>query len=118
MGTRFSDLHAVVQAWQPMQRVWSSTFPHFARGCASGCIESPRRFWFGVRLKYAFAARPPTLLHFKASQSQSRRSTSMEGREMRMFVRAFVIVALVALCAPLVRAQVREREMERVNWME
>src|SRR5918992_4732956 len=40
-GTRFSDLQAVVQAWQPMQRVWSSTLPHFARGCASLCIESP-----------------------------------------------------------------------------
>ena len=24
-GTSFSDLHAVVQAWQPMQRVWSMT---------------------------------------------------------------------------------------------
>src|SRR5829696_6286169 len=39
----------------------------------------------------------------------------MEGREMRMFVRAFV---LLALCAPAVAAQVREREMERINWME
>ena len=26
-GTSFSDLHAVVQAWQPMQRVSSITFP-------------------------------------------------------------------------------------------
>ncbi len=26
-GTAFSDLHAVLQAWQPMQRVWSMTFP-------------------------------------------------------------------------------------------
>jgi hypothetical protein len=26
-GTSFSDLHAVVQAWQPMQRVPSMTFP-------------------------------------------------------------------------------------------
>ena len=26
-GTSFSDLQAVVQAWQPMQRVWSMTFP-------------------------------------------------------------------------------------------
>src|ERR671923_3059404 len=25
-GTSFSDLHAVVHAWQPMQRVWSTTF--------------------------------------------------------------------------------------------
>ena len=30
-GTWFSDLHAVVQAWQPMQRVWSSTFTYRAR---------------------------------------------------------------------------------------
>jgi hypothetical protein len=28
IGTAFSDLHAVLQAWQPMQRVWSMTFPH------------------------------------------------------------------------------------------
>ncbi len=34
---------------------------------------------------------------------------------MRMFVRAFV---LLALCAPASQAQVREREMERINWME
>jgi hypothetical protein len=26
-GTSFSDLHAVVQAWQPMQRLWSMTLP-------------------------------------------------------------------------------------------
>jgi len=26
-GTSFSDLQATVQAWQPMQRVWSSTKP-------------------------------------------------------------------------------------------
>jgi hypothetical protein len=26
-GTAFSDLQAVLQAWQPMQRVWSMTFP-------------------------------------------------------------------------------------------
>jgi cytidine deaminase len=25
-GTAFSDLHAVVQAWQPIQRLWSMTF--------------------------------------------------------------------------------------------
>src|SRR5260221_8224419 len=25
-GTSFSDLHAVLQAWQPMHRVWSMTF--------------------------------------------------------------------------------------------
>src|SRR5215216_2659558 len=42
----------------------------------------------------------------------------MEGREMRMFARAFVVLALVALCAPPARGQVREREMERINWME
>src|ERR671916_855512 len=59
-----------------------------------------------------------TLLHFKASQSQSRRSTSTEGREMRMFVRAFVLLALALPGAPPIRAQVRERELERVNWME
>jgi hypothetical protein len=29
-GTKFSDLQAVVQAWQPMQRVWSMTLAHFA----------------------------------------------------------------------------------------
>jgi hypothetical protein len=28
-GTRFSDLHAVVHAWQPIQRVWSITFAHW-----------------------------------------------------------------------------------------
>jgi hypothetical protein len=27
-GTSFSDLQAVVQAWQPMQRCWSMTFAH------------------------------------------------------------------------------------------
>src|SRR5262245_13037208 len=27
IGTRFSDLHAVVQAWHPVQREWSMTFP-------------------------------------------------------------------------------------------
>src|SRR5688500_19048091 len=27
-GTWFSDLQAVLQAWQPMQRVWSTTFAH------------------------------------------------------------------------------------------
>ena len=34
---------------------------------------------------------------------------------MGMLVRAFV---LLALCAPAAAAQVREREMERINWME
>src|ERR1700674_2771502 len=29
MGTWFSDLQAVVQAWQPMQRSWSMTLAHF-----------------------------------------------------------------------------------------
>src|SRR3712207_5854666 len=37
---------------------------------------------------------------------------------MRMFVRAFVLLALAAACAPAAPAQVREREMERINWME
>ena len=37
---------------------------------------------------------------------------------MRMFVRAFVLLALVVLSAPGASAQVREREMERINWME
>ena len=37
---------------------------------------------------------------------------------MRMFVQAFVLLALAALCAPAAAAQVREREMERINWME
>ena len=27
-GTSFSDLQAVVHAWQPMQRVWSTTLAH------------------------------------------------------------------------------------------
>jgi hypothetical protein len=27
-GTSFSDLHAIVQAWHPMQRVWSMTLIH------------------------------------------------------------------------------------------
>ncbi len=27
-GTSFSDLHAVVQAWHPIHRVWSMTFAH------------------------------------------------------------------------------------------
>src|SRR6185503_16154570 len=31
-GTWFSDLHAVVQAWQPMQRVWSMTLAQRALG--------------------------------------------------------------------------------------
>src|SRR5438128_11410776 len=34
-GTAFSDLQAVLQAWQPMQRVWSMTFPH----CTDSVIE-------------------------------------------------------------------------------
>src|SRR5215212_9307991 len=64
-GTRFSDLQAVVQAWQPMQRVWSMTLAHRAAGAAeSSCINpSPsaaraRRKWFFflTRMKYALAA--------------------------------------------------------------
>src|SRR5215203_1748512 len=43
---------------------------------------------------------------------------SREGREMRMFLQAFVLLALAGLCAPPAAAQVREREMERINWME
>src|SRR6266700_948118 len=35
MGTSFSDLHAVVQAWQPMHLDWSMTFPH------KGRVEAP-----------------------------------------------------------------------------
>src|SRR5512135_2248321 len=34
-GTSFSDLQAVVQAWQPMHRVWSTTFNN-GRGPAVG----------------------------------------------------------------------------------
>ena len=30
-GTSFSDLQAVVQAWQPMQRVWSTTLAQEGR---------------------------------------------------------------------------------------
>src|SRR5215216_275314 len=38
---------------------------------------------------------------------------------MRMFFKAVVVLlALAALCAPRAHAQVREREMERINWME
>ena len=32
------DLHAVVHAWQPMQRVWSSTFSHRAGRSATCSI--------------------------------------------------------------------------------
>jgi hypothetical protein len=31
-GTSFSDLQAVVHAWQPMHRVWSMTKPYCMRG--------------------------------------------------------------------------------------
>jgi hypothetical protein len=31
-GTSFSDLHAVVQAWQPIQLSWSMTFAQRAVG--------------------------------------------------------------------------------------
>src|SRR5687767_5994586 len=31
-GTWFSDLQAVLHAWQPMQRVWSMTFAHCTAG--------------------------------------------------------------------------------------
>ena len=34
-GTSFSDLHAVVHAWQPIQRVWSITFAQRGAGAAS-----------------------------------------------------------------------------------
>jgi hypothetical protein len=35
-------LHAVVQAWQPMQRVWSMTLAHFtARFCGSSSMKAP-----------------------------------------------------------------------------
>jgi hypothetical protein len=34
-GTPFSDLHAVLHAWQPMQRDWSSTFAQRRRGIGS-----------------------------------------------------------------------------------
>src|SRR5829696_670753 len=37
---------------------------------------------------------------------------------MRMFFTAAALLALAALSAPAGSAQVREREMERVNWME
>jgi hypothetical protein len=35
-GTSFSDLQAVVQAWQPMQRLWSMTFPQRASSGRAG----------------------------------------------------------------------------------
>jgi hypothetical protein len=35
-GTSFSDLQAVVQAWQPMQRLWSMTFPQRAPSGRAG----------------------------------------------------------------------------------
>jgi hypothetical protein len=38
-GTSFSDLHAVVQAWQPMQRVWSMTFAQRV-GSGSICVRA------------------------------------------------------------------------------
>src|ERR1041385_6816980 len=37
MGTMFSDLQAVVHAWQPMQRVWSMTFAHCTRSVRDVC---------------------------------------------------------------------------------
>src|SRR5262245_3997717 len=36
-GTRFSDLQAVLHAWQPMQRVWSRTFAQRTR-CESSAV--------------------------------------------------------------------------------
>ena len=39
-GTRFSDLHAVVHAWQPMHRHWSSTFTK--RGARSSPFRRSR----------------------------------------------------------------------------
>ena len=41
-GTRFSDLQAVVQAWQPMQRVWSMTF---AQRVGSGASVRDKVCW-------------------------------------------------------------------------
>ena len=41
-GTSFSDLQAVVQAWQPMQRVWSMTFTHRARPVVGGPDSAAR----------------------------------------------------------------------------
>src|SRR5690606_9663236 len=43
-GTSFSDLHAVVHAWQPMQRVWSMTLAQRA-GAAEVVIAG--NFWCG-----------------------------------------------------------------------
>jgi creatinine amidohydrolase len=37
---------------------------------------------------------------------------------MRTFFAGAVLLLLAAVCAPTSRAQVREREMERINWME
>jgi len=38
-GTSFSDLQAVVQAWQPMQRDWSSTLIHLIEAAAWSVAE-------------------------------------------------------------------------------
>src|ERR687896_2259551 len=40
-GTSFSDLHAVVHAWHPMQRVWSRTLTQ--RGAVSISARTPGR---------------------------------------------------------------------------
>ena len=39
----FSDLHAVVQAWQPIHRVWSMTFAQ------SGSVEDGVAVAVGIR---------------------------------------------------------------------
>jgi hypothetical protein len=42
-GTWFSDLHAVLQAWQPMHRVWSMTLIQlgspFETATAAACTD-------------------------------------------------------------------------------
>ena len=44
-GTSFSDLQAVVQAWHPMQRDWSTTFAHEGPGAtaAESCSADGKR---------------------------------------------------------------------------
>src|SRR5690606_37762552 len=39
-GTSFSDLHAVVHAWQPMQRVWSMTFAQSAGRAGAAAVAA------------------------------------------------------------------------------
>jgi ubiquinone/menaquinone biosynthesis C-methylase UbiE len=52
-GTSFSDLQAVVHAWQPMQRLWSKSFAHFGEGAEEVTPGS----WFAPRFAGAFPRR-------------------------------------------------------------